>query len=49
MKYVIRHVKDWNKWRKNNLNSWWFKFLILIGLISSPTFEVYKWNEKLTR
>lgn len=34
----INHIKHWNKWRKRSLNSPINKFLVLIGLIHSPTF-----------
>lgn len=35
----MRHIKRWNKWRKNNSNSKLHKFLVLIGLVKSPTME----------
>lgn len=34
---VINHIRRWNKWRKCNLNGWFHKFLVLIGIIKSPT------------
>ena len=34
----INYIKCWNKWRKRSLNSPINKFLVLIGLIHSPTF-----------
>ena len=34
---VIRHIIRWNKWRKGCLNSWFYKFLVLIGVKKSPT------------
>ena len=34
----INHIKHWNKWRKRSLNSPINKFLVLVGLIHSPTF-----------
>lgn len=33
----MKHIKRWNKWRKNNINSKLHKFLVLIRLIKSPT------------
>lgn len=41
MKRFLRHCKRWNGWRKNNLNSPLHKFLVLIGLVYSPTFDFY--------
>ena len=35
---LIKHIKRWNKWRKGSLNSWWWKFLVLIGIGKLPTF-----------
>lgn len=33
----MKHIKRWNKWRKNNINKLLHKFLVLIRLIKSPT------------
>lgn len=38
LKRIARHVRRWNKWRKRNLNNKLHKFLVLIGIIHSPTF-----------
>lgn len=35
---IIRHIKRWNKWRKRCRNGKFHKFLVLIGVIHSPTF-----------
>lgn len=35
-----QHFKRWNKWRKRSCNSWFVKFMVLIGLIESPTFAL---------
>lgn len=32
--------KDWNKWRKDNLNGKLHQLLVLFGIIKSPTFEL---------
>lgn len=37
MQKIIRHIKRWNKWRKNCCNSKFHKFLVLVGIIKSPT------------
>lgn len=46
---MVEHFKRWNRWQKNNTNSKWHKFLVLIGLIHSPTFGVYKWNDDIKK
>lgn len=38
MKRLIKHFKRWNKWRKGCFNSRLYKFLVLIGLVKSPSF-----------
>lgn len=37
MTKIIKHIKKWNKWRKHCLNSPFHKFLVLIGMIHSPS------------
>lgn len=37
MKRLIKHIRRWNIWRKNSLNSRWYKFTVLLGLRVSPT------------
>lgn len=34
---IFRHIRRWNKWRKGNLNSRFYQFLVLIGFVKSPT------------
>lgn len=41
MKKLIRHIKIWNRWRKFNSNSWYYKLLVLFGVVVSPTFIAY--------
>ena len=41
MNKIILHIKIWNQWRKNNLNSKLYKFLVLIGWLKSPTMLGY--------
>jgi hypothetical protein len=38
---MIKHFKRWNRWRKLSVESKLFKFLVLIKLANSPTFEIY--------
>lgn len=49
MKKLIRHFKRWNIWRKHNANGPIHHFLVLIGLIESPTmhlvFTQEEWDE----
>ena len=40
MKRIKRHVNKWNTWRKYNTNGKLHKFLVLIGLVHSPTFSI---------
>lgn len=56
MKKTIRHIRRWNIWRKSNTNSKLHKFLVLLGVIYSPTFafavsaeELADWFEKGAR
>lgn len=42
---LIKHFKRWNKWRKFNGNSKMHKFLVLIGVVISPTFEL-TWTDE---
>ena len=37
MKNLIKHFRRWNIWRKNAMNSKLHKFLVLFGVIKSPT------------
>lgn len=38
MNKIIKHIRRWNVWRKNNLNSKRYKILVLLGIIKSPSF-----------
>lgn len=42
MKKIIEHFKLWNEWRKGCLNGPLHKFLVLIGVVHSPTFHFFK-------
>lgn len=39
MNKLVKHIRRWNIWRKNNLNCKLHKFLVLIGFVKSPTFS----------
>lgn len=43
---MIKRFKRWNCWRKHSLNSKLYKFLVLIGVISSPTFILTMTDEE---
>lgn len=44
---AIKYFKEWNDWRKRNMNGRFYKFLVLIKLAKSPTFEAYRNFEKM--
>lgn len=53
MKKTKQTIKEryrlWKKWKKRNLNSRAYQYLVLLGLIESPTFrleQVYAIYEK---
>lgn len=37
MNKLIKHIRRWNLWRKNCMNSKLHKFLVLFGVVKSPT------------
>ena len=38
---MIKRYKKWKDWQKHNINSRFYKLLVLIGLAHSPSFEVW--------
>ena len=38
---MIKRYKKWRDWRKYNINGWLYQFLVLIGLVNSPSFETW--------
>jgi len=43
---VTKRVRRWNEWRKFSKNPSFYKFLVLLGVEISPTFECYaSWKE----
>ena len=38
---MIEHIKNWNEWRKSCGNSRWHKLLVLFGLTSSTSFDIF--------
>lgn len=47
MTKLKRHIKRWNGWRKRNGNGRLHHILVLLGLVVSPTFELYLLPEEL--
>ena len=48
MKHIVLHIKVWNRWRKHNLNGRLHKFLVLIRVAHSPTFDIeYGFRKKI--
>ena len=39
--HMIKRYKKWKKWRRRNINGRFYQFLILIGLMHSPSFEYW--------
>lgn len=39
---AIKYFKEWNDWRKRNMNGKFYKFLVLIRIAKSPTFEIIR-------
>ena len=37
MNKLIKHIRRWILWRKNCMNSKLHKFLVLFGVVKSPT------------
>lgn len=41
MTKTFERYKKWKKWRRRNINGRFYQFLILIGLMHSPSFEYW--------
>jgi hypothetical protein len=41
MSKILNRIRRWNMWRKDNINAWWYKILVLLGICHSPTFTYY--------
>lgn len=35
---AVLHVRRWNVWRKMSINGPFYKFLVLVGFVKSPSF-----------
>lgn len=49
MNRITNHLKRWNKWRKHSLNSPIYKFLVLIGVVRSPTLSLTLTDEEIRK
>lgn len=39
--HIIKKYKKWKDWQKRCINSRFYKFLVLIGFMRSPSFEAF--------
>ena len=46
---MVKKYKKWKDWQKCCINSWFYKFLVLIGLAHSPSFEAFKIRDENCR
>lgn len=37
---AVLHVRRWNVWRKMSINGPFYKFLVLVGFVKSPSFPL---------
>lgn len=44
---MIEYLKRWNKWRKIYDAGPFYKFLVLTGIVYSPSFDITYMNEKI--
>lgn len=47
MKKLKNHIRHWNRWRKYNIDSKFYKLLVLFGICRSPTFYGDMFNEEI--
>lgn len=46
---MVKNYKKWKDWQKHCINSWFYKFLVLIGFVHSPSFEAFKIRDENCR
>ena len=46
---MVKNYKKWKDWQKCCINSRFYKFLVLIGLAHSPSFEAFKTRDESGR
>lgn len=47
MRRLFEHVERWKNWKENNANGQIHKFLVLLGIVHSPTFNLTLTNYEL--
>ena len=43
---MVKKYKKWKDWQKRCINGWFYKFLVLIGFVHSPSFEAFKTRDE---
>lgn len=43
---MVKNYKKWKNWQKRCINGRFYKFLVLIGFVHSPSFEAFKIREE---
>lgn len=46
MRKLIARFRRWKNWKQYNNMSGYYKFLVLLGIYHSPTFEVWVYQER---
>lgn len=46
---MVKKYKKWKDWQKCCINSRFYKFLVLIGFVHSPSFEAFKTRDERGR
>ena len=46
---MVKKYKKWKDWQRHCINSRFYKFLVLIGLAYSPSFEAFKTRDESGR
>lgn len=46
---MVKNYKKWKDWQRHCINSNFYKFLVLIGLVHSPSFEAFKIRDESGR
>lgn len=46
---MVQNYKKWKDWQKRCINSRFYKFLVLIGFVHSPSFEAFKTRDENCR
>ena len=43
---MVKKYKKWKDWQKRCINGLFYKFLVLIGFVHSPSFEAFKTRDE---